>query len=129
MSHYKIEIEERVGGGGQLAQVVKIAGELDNTNWNAAAADLKPLLAAPFPHVVFNLAELAFLSSAGISVLLDARKKLEAKKVTVTAIGMRPSIRKVFDIMKTLPASQIFGSVAELDEYLAAIQEQVEDGA
>jgi anti-anti-sigma factor len=126
-SHLKIEIEDREGAGGRLAQVVRLAGELDNTTWTAAAAALKPLLAAPFPHVVFNLSELSYLSSAGIAVLLDARKRLEAKKVTVTAVGMRPAIRKVFDIMNTMPASRIFGSVAELDEYLAAIQAKVSD--
>lgn len=123
----KIDIEERVGAGGQLAQVVKVVGELDNTTWTQGAAALKGLIAKPFPHVVFHLVELNFVSSAGVSVLIDARKRLEAKKVTVTAVGMRPAIRKVFDILQTMPASQIFGSVAELDEYLAAIQAKVSD--
>jgi anti-anti-sigma factor len=123
----KIDIEEREGPGGRLAQVVRVAGELDNTTYVQATQALKPLIAAPCQHVVFNLSELSFLSSAGISVLLDARKKLEAQKVSVTAIGMRPPIRKVFDIMKAMPASQIFSSVDELDDYLAAIQKKAED--
>ena len=127
MSQLKIEIEEREGAGGRLAQVVRVTGEVDNTTWTAASDALKPLIAAPFPHVVFNLSDLNFLSSAGISVLLDARRRLEAKKVTVSAVGMRPAIRKVFDIMQAMPASQIFANVAELDEYLAAIQTQVSD--
>lgn len=118
----KIDIEEREGPGGRLAQVVRVSGELDNTTWTQGAAALKPLIAAPCRHVVLNLSELSFLSSAGIAVLLDLRKKLEAQQVNVTAVGMRAPIRKVFDIMKAMPASQIFTSVQELDDYLTAIQ-------
>jgi anti-sigma B factor antagonist len=124
MPPLKVEVEEREGPGGHLAHVVRVIGELDNATWPAAAAALKPVLAEPFPHVVFSLHDLTFLSSAGVAVLLDARKRLEAKKVTVAAVGMRPPIRKVFEIMQTLPASKVFGSVAELDDYLAAIQQK-----
>jgi anti-anti-sigma factor len=127
MPPLKVEIQEREGPAGRLAQVVRIAGELDNASYAKASEALKPLLAAPFPHVVFNLSDLNFLSSAGISVLLDARKQLEAKHVTVTAVGMSPAIRKVFEIMQALPASRIFSNVAELDAYLAAIQAKVSD--
>jgi len=123
----KIDVEEREGPNGRLAQVVRIAGELDNTSWQAAAAALKPVLDAPFPHVVLSLHDLTFVSSAGVAVLLDARKKLEERHVAVSAVGMRPPIRKVFDIMRTLPAAKIFTSVAELDEYLTAMQRKAED--
>jgi anti-anti-sigma factor len=122
----KVEIEEREGPGGRLAQVVRVVGELDNSTYTSAALALKPLIASPFPHVIFNLHDLTFLSSAGVAVLLDARKKLEGKKIAVAAVGMRPSIKKVFDIMQTLPASRIFGSVAELDDYLAEMQRKVD---
>ena len=125
--HLTVEVSEREGAGGRLAQVVRIAGELDNTSYVAAQKALEPVIADPFPHVILNLADLSYVSSAGVSVLLDARKRLEAKKTTVAAIGMRPSIQKVFDIMQTLPASSVFASVAELDEYLAAIQDRANE--
>jgi hypothetical protein len=38
---------------------------------------------------------------------------------------MRPSIRKVFDIVRVLPASQVFASTKEMDDYLATIQRRV----
>ena len=122
--HLTVEVSEREGAGGRLAQVVRIAGELDNATYRQAEKALAPVIAEPFPHVILNLADLSYVSSAGVSVLLDTRKRLEAKKTTVAAIGMRPSIQKVFDIMRSLPASKVFATVAELDEYLAAIQDR-----
>jgi anti-anti-sigma factor len=122
-----VDVSEREGAGGRLAQVVRIAGELDNATAPEASRALAPVVADPFPHVILNLADLAYVSSAGVAVLLDTRKRLEAKKTTVAAIGMRPSIRKVFEIMQSLPASSVFATVAELDEYLAAIQERARE--
>jgi len=63
-----------------------------------------------------------------VAWLLKTRMNLEGRKISVGVVGMRPSIRKVFDIMKVLPASQVFASVQEFDAYLAAIQRKVSEG-
>jgi anti-anti-sigma factor len=118
----QIEVSQREGAGGALAHVVRFHGSLDNDTYLQAEKTLKPVIDKPHANVVLNLQDLTFLSSAGISVLLSTRKQLEAKKVAVAAIGMRPSIKKVFDIVKALPAAQVFTSIREMDDYLAAIQ-------
>ena len=125
--HLTVEVSEREGAGGRLAQVVHLAGELDDASHEAARKALEPVIADPFPHVILSLADLSYVSSAGVSVLIDARKRLEAKKTTVAVIGMRPSIKKVFDILQTLPGSPVFATVAELDAYLETIQDREGD--
>jgi anti-anti-sigma factor len=122
-----IEISQRQGAGGALAQVVRLSGSLDNDTVDQAENAMVPILKKPFPTVVFNLAELTFVTSSGISFFLNTKKQLEAKAIVVGVVGMRPSIRKVFDIVKALPASRVFESVQEMDNYLAAIQRKVEE--
>jgi anti-anti-sigma regulatory factor len=43
-------------------------------------------------------------------------------------VNPQPQIRKVFDIMKLLPAMNVFANIQELDEYLARIQKRVIEG-
>ena len=122
----KVDVSERAGAAN--ARVVRISGSLDGDTVGDAERALKPVLASPQSAVVFDLSDLTFITSAGISLLLVARKTLEAKHTAVGVVGMRPSIRKVFDIVKVLPASKVFASVKEMDDYLATIQRRVAAG-
>ena len=40
---------------------------------------------------------------------------------------LQPGVKKVFDIVKAVDLSTVFASVAELDDYLDAIQKQLAD--
>jgi len=121
----RVDVSQRKGAGGALATVVSIAGVLDGDTVDPAEQALKPVLAHPGATVVFDLAGLTFVSSAGISLFLMTRKALEAQGTTVGVVGMRPPIQKVFDIVKVLPASKVFANVKEMDDYLAAMQRRV----
>jgi hypothetical protein len=56
--------------------IVTLAGRLDTASSPRAEQALAPVLAAAPKHVVFDLAGLDFISSAGLRVLLGARKTL-----------------------------------------------------
>jgi len=87
------------------------------------------LQAGDHKHLVFDLTNLEYLSSAGIRCLLRARKSLEPKGGKVVLLSPQPPVRKVLDIVKAMPRSDIFGSVAELDAYLHEMQRQVREKA
>ena len=123
-----IEVGGRTQDGVQVSTVVKLVGSLDADTVAQAEKVVKPLLAAPPKVLVFDLAGLTFVSSAGIGILIAARKAVEAKAGSCFYSGPQPQIRKVFDIMKALPKASVFGSERELDEYLAEIQRKVTDG-
>ena len=57
-----------------------------------------------------------------------ARKALAARAGKVLVVNLQPQIRKVFDIVKAVPVSDVFASVAELDAYLDAMQRKVLEG-
>ena len=78
--------------------------------------------------LVFDLAGLEFLSSAGIRVLLSTRRKLTKRKARLLMVNLQPQIEKVFAVIKALPDIRVFSSVEELDTYLSNLQAKVTEG-
>jgi anti-sigma B factor antagonist len=72
--------------------------------------------------IVFDLADLRFISSAGLRVFSTARKQLKERGGQTSFIHMQPQIQEVFEIIKSLPGIAIFKDMEELDRYLAARQ-------
>jgi anti-anti-sigma factor len=106
-----------------------LAGRLDTNTAPALDQELDQVLhAGEIKHLVFDLSQLEYLSSAGIRCFVRARKFIEPRGGRVAIVNPQPAVRKVLDIVKAMPSAGIFGSVAELDEYLDAMQKQVRDG-
>ena len=108
---------------------IKLAGRLDTDTAPELDSALNKLLEhKDVKRLVFDLSGLEYLSSAGIRCFVRARKVVEPGGGTVAVVNPQPSVRKVLDIVKAIPAKGIFASVAELDEYLDAIQRKVREG-
>ena len=108
---------------------VTVSGSLDTATAPELDAALRPLLeGADLRLVIFDLARLEFLSSAGIRVILAARKSLKAKEGIFAMRNLQPQIQKVFEVVQALPGFAIFQSEAEMDAYLAQIQKKVVEG-
>ncbi len=117
-----IQILKNLDAKGAGAITVKLTGSLDTATAPELERQLMPALAAPVKDLVFDLAQLKFISSAGLRVFSTARKLLKERGGQVSFINMQPQIQEVFQIMQSLPGVAIFKDVAELDRYLAARQ-------
>ena len=73
---------------------------------------------------VLDMKELDYISSAGLRVIFKAAKQAKAAGQRVAAANRKPHIDKVFEILKALPDMTVFANEAELDAYLAAMQER-----
>ena len=104
------------------AHTIKLNGSLDTATAPELERRLAPILAAPIRDLVFDLADLQFISSAGLRVFAGARKIVKARGGQASFIRMQPQIAEVFAIIQSLPGVAVFKGVAELDEYLAARQ-------
>lgn len=103
---------------------VSLAGRLDTASYAELDRQLAPLL-GDRPSLVLDLAGLEYISSAGIRSIFRARKALSARGGKVVIVNPQPQIQKVFDLVKAVPLSEIFSSVAEADAYLDAMQRKV----
>jgi anti-sigma B factor antagonist len=123
----EILILKAVGEKDQGTINVKLTGSLDTATAPDLERQLAPVLAGQTKHLVFDLAQLKFISSAGLRVFSMARKQLKERGGQASFVNMQPQIQEVFEIMKALPGVAVFKDMAELDEYLAARQRTHQD--
>jgi anti-sigma B factor antagonist len=120
----EIQIQKEAAAQGG-ATVVKLNGSLDTATAPELERQLAPVLAANVKDIVFDLAQLKFISSAGLRVFSTTRKTLKERGGQASFIHMQPQIQEVFAIIKALPGVAVFESVEEMDRYLAARQRAV----
>jgi anti-sigma B factor antagonist len=120
-----IQILQNIGGQHAGAVTVQLSGSLDTATAPDLERKLTPVLGGHVKDIVFDLAQLKFISSAGLRVFSSTRKTLKERGGQASFINMQPQIQKVFEIMKALPGVAVFTSTAELDHYLAVQQRKV----
>ncbi|HEY7141598.1 MAG TPA: STAS domain-containing protein [Methylomirabilota bacterium] len=114
---------------GQGRRRVRLTGRLDTVTAPELDTRLAPVLGDPAVNaVVLDLAALDYISSAGIRSVVKARKALEGRGGSLALVNLQAPVQKVFDIVKALPSSQIFGSATELDAYLDMMQRRARRG-
>lgn len=118
----EIQIQKNLAGGSVGAITVKLTGSLDTVTAPDLERQLVPMLGGPVKDIVFDLAQLRFISSAGLRVFSVTRKTLQERGGQASFVNLQPQIQEVFDIIKALPGVTIFKDVAELDRYLAVRQ-------
>ena len=109
-------------------QRVALGGRLDTNSHAELDRQLAPILESTVRSLVLDLAHLDYISSAGIRSIFTARKALTARNGKVLVVNPQPQIQKVFDVVKAVPMSEVFISVAEVDAYLDAMQRKVLEG-
>ena len=110
------------------SQRVEVGGRLDTHTYGELDDRLTLVLAAKVQSLVLDLAQLAYVSSAGVRSIFRARKLLSARSGTLVIANAQPQVQKVFDIVKAVPLSEIFRSVEEADAYLDRIQKKIVAG-
>lgn len=107
---------------------VALTGKLDTQTAPACAGKIGALLDRQVQALILDMSGVSFISSMGIRVILNARKKVEAYGGVLTMTSLQPQVQKVFDIVEVLPRENIFENMEEADRYFAAMQQQVLDG-
>ena len=68
------------------------------------------------------------MSSAGIRVILAARKQMAERGGSLLMANLQPPVAKAFEIIRAIPDITVFKDIAELDAYLAAMQRKAGGG-
>ncbi len=86
-----------VGDAGEV-KIVRIEGELDTQTSPDAETQLTQLIDAGARKVVVNFERLAYISSAGLYILLAAAKQLQVSGGELRVCSLSDLVRKVFDM-------------------------------
>lgn len=104
--------------------IVIPTGPVDTDTYTILQKKLDTIL-KPVPKVlIFDIKDVNYVSSMGITVIINAKETVEKSGGIVLLLNLQPQIQKLFDIIKAIPNSHIFSSRQELDRYLDAIQKQ-----
>lgn len=104
----------------------ELQGSLDSDSAPQLDERLAEAITPTTRLVAFNMAGVSFISSAGLRVIFKTLKLMKARKGQVSVTQMSKGVKKVFEIVKIMPDLTVFGSQAEMDEYLEAIQRREE---
>ena len=75
-----------------------LEGRLDTITSSQLPAELAPVVDAAQGDIVLDLSSLAYISSAGLRVLLAAQKGVLAKGISMTIRNVCPEVMEVFDM-------------------------------
>jgi anti-anti-sigma factor len=122
-----IQVKKALGAPSPGTVTFELTGSLDTATSPELERHLIPVLDTRPADLVFDLAGLTFISSAGLRVLGIARKRMKEYDGHVSFVHMQPQIKEVFEIIKALPGMSVFRDVAEFDAYIAGRQRRDRD--
>lgn len=110
------------------SQRIEVGGRLDTHTYGELDDRLTLVLGSKAQSLLLDLAQLEYVSSAGVRSVFRARKLLSERGGKVVIANAQPQVQKVFDIVKAVPLSEIFRTVEEADAYLDKIQKKIVAG-
>ena len=108
---------------GNPVAMVRLVGVLDAAAAPEAQRRLAIVAAGGPKAMVLDLGELHFLDSSGISVLLLTRIAADRTGSRVLLTNLTDRVRRVLEVVQSLPGIRIFQSHADLDAFLRRVQD------
>ena len=121
----KIQINPIQGKAGQVLVVPH--GSIDNDTYTEFDQKLKHLLSPATQNIIMDLADVEYISSAGLGVIFNIKKYLVSNNGDLFFCNLKPQIKRLFEIVKALPTETLFKTREEADEYLYNMMNRVID--
>lgn len=99
--------------------ILRPVGRLDSTSSPELERTVLESLESGCKRMVFDLADMDYVSSAGLRVILLAGKKLRTGQGKLVLVGMREMVREVFEMSGFLT---LFAVAPSVDEGVAKVQ-------
>ena len=104
---------------------ITLRGRLDTNTTPQLDEVLSGMLGGRLWSVVFDLAHLEYISSAGLRAIFRTEKELSKNRGAACVVNLQPQVEKVFTIVKAMPINSVFKSWDEVDVYLDKIQRKM----
>ena len=102
-------------------------GSITANTFMVLAVEVDAILKQSPKLIIFDMKDVDYISSAGVTTVLEAEKSMKERGGRVLMVLLQPSVRKVFDLVQILPQQRIFKSIEELDNYLMEIQRELKE--
>lgn len=92
--------------------VVKLDGRLDATSAPDVSSHLQHLLSADKPHLILDLSDLSYISSAGIRMLQGILQAARRQSSNIRLFGVQPMVKQTLDLVGLLPVLNVYDDLA-----------------
>ena len=97
-------------------------GPIDTESHDDFRRVVEPVLAdKQLKHLLIDLKDVEYISSAGLGVLFSVKKNLDRQGGELIFCHAQPQILKLFETVKFLPKESVFKSLDEADRYFYGI--------
>lgn len=96
--------------------VLRPAGRINHESSETLKDAFQPFLAscaAGQDQLVIDLSAVEYISSAGLRVLMLARKQAKTQGGTLVVAGLQPIVKEIFEISRFTVVFEVFASVRE----------------
>ena len=93
-------------------------GPIDSDTYLDFSDKVTPLLNDKLKGILLDLANVDYISSAGLGVLFTMKKHLKGNKGDLLFCNLKPQIKRLFEIVNALPQETLFKNAEEADAYL-----------
>ena len=111
----RVKVSSNPGQAGFFT--VKPQGSIDSDTYIEFQNSLTPILVQSTKGICMDLADVDYISSAGLGVFFNVNKLLSKNNGSLIFSNLKPQIKRLFDIVKALPAETLFQNAAEADAY------------
>lgn len=108
--------------------VCSLSGSLDTETHQEFTAKLGGYLNQTTAGIILSLKDLDYISSLGISALLQLHHDTAARKISLSVVEVPAHIQQVFKIVNALPNMRVFANMEEADRYFMEIQNKIKEG-
>ncbi len=102
-------------------------GSLDSDTYSILEKSIDTILKHAPTEIVLDMESVHYMSSAGIRIILKAKRDLKNQGGNLLLVNLQPPVQKVLDIINALPSLKVFASIKELDAYLDEMQRKVRE--
>lgn len=103
-------LDQQLRGG---VAILRVTGQLDSATSPELERVVLECLEGDCQRLVFDFADMDYVSSAGLRVILLAGKKLRARHGKLVLSGLRDAVRDVFEMSGFLTLFTVVGNVEE----------------
>jgi anti-anti-sigma factor len=88
--------------------IVHLKGEIDLHTCSLLRDTLRELIEQNFYQIVINLAEVPYLDSAALGVLVDAVRRAREHEGGISLVSTTPFVRRAFEITRLVKIFQLY---------------------
>ncbi len=107
--------------------VLSLNGSLDGDTHRELKTKVAKQLEKNPKAIILELQGLEYISSMGISAILESRRLAETRNASFMMSNIPPHIQQVFNIVNALPNMRIFKNLEEADNYFMEIQKRIKE--